>query len=148
MNRADQLEAGLLLLHVEGAIADVLRSHTEDVATALPRIEQKHECKSRAGSYWVVPFELLDLIVCPTVVAIAPGADSPHIAGWIVSAQADLDSVLHQDPQPHTQSVGGTRLLGPRCHQLDDVIAPQVGRALVAMILTESLDDPSIGALR
>jgi len=39
-------------------------------------------------------------------------------------------------------------LLCSRCHQLDDMITPQVCRSLVAMILTETFDDPAIGALR
>ena len=91
--------------------------------------------------------ELSNLVVRPTMMAVGPDADGPHLPGWIVGAKADVDGVLHHDSERHAQPVGGARLLGSRRHQLDDVLTPQVCRSLVAMLLAEPLDDPAIGAL-
>ena len=43
MYRNYQLGPGLLLLHVKGAIADVLRPHTNHIAPALPGVKKKSQ---------------------------------------------------------------------------------------------------------
>src|SRR5262249_45443397 len=124
VQRDDQLYTGLFLLDVDCAVADVLRPHADHIAPTLSGIEQKSKRQSRARSYWVVALELLDLVVCPAVVAFAPDADSPHVAGWIVDTQANFDRVLHHNSQRHSQRVGSGRSVGVGRHQLDDMIAP------------------------
>lgn len=122
--------------------------HTDHIASTLPGIEQEGQRQPGARAYCMVPLELSDLVIGPTMMARGSNAYGPHLPRRIVGAQSDVDRMLHQNAERHAQTVGGARLLCPCCHQLDDMITPQVCRSLVAMILTETFDDPAIGALR
>src|SRR5262249_11899699 len=84
MQRNHEIDTGLLLLHGDGAVANVLRPHADHIASTLPGIEQKRRRQSRAGSYGVTLLKLLDLVIGPTMVAVGPDADGPNIAGRIV----------------------------------------------------------------
>ena len=86
VHRDGEHGAGLLLLNVQGPTADVLRSHSTHVATPLACVEQQRERQPGAGTDGVIPLELRDLGVCPTVMPFTSGADRLHIAGWIVGA--------------------------------------------------------------
>jgi hypothetical protein len=43
VHRNGEFGAGLLLLDAKDTVADVLRSHTDHIATTLPAIEQERE---------------------------------------------------------------------------------------------------------
>src|SRR5262245_1276182 len=148
MHRNYQLGAGLFLFDVEDTVSDVLHAHTDHVAPPLPRAEQEGYGKSRASAYRVLPLELRDLVISPAMVACSPSSDCPDLAGGIVGTQADLNGMPHHNPQRHAQSVRGARLLGPRGHEPDDMLAPQVCNAPVAMFLAQSLDRAAVGSLR
>ena len=81
----------------------------------------------------MVPLELSDLVIGPAMMAVGSNAYGPHLPSRIVGAQSDVDRVLHHNAECHAQTVGGARLLGSRRHQPNDVLTPQVCRALVAM---------------
>src|SRR5262245_36876602 len=86
VHRDGEHSAGLLLLNVQGPTADVLRPHSTDVATPLAGVEQQRERKPGVGADGMIPLELRDLGVCPTVMPFTKGADRLHIAGWILGA--------------------------------------------------------------
>src|SRR5262249_33080757 len=96
-----KLGSRLLLLHVQNAVADVLRPHPDNVTTSLPAIEQKRERQSRPGSDGMVPLELRDLGIRPTVKTCGSDADGPYLARGIVGTQPDVARVLHHHPQRH-----------------------------------------------
>ena len=101
----------------------MLCAHTNNIASTLPGIEKRANA-SRAREPTMVPLELSDLVIRPTMMAVGSNAYGPHLPGWIVGAQSDVDRVLHHNAERHAQTVGGVRLLGPRCHQLDDMFTP------------------------
>ena len=51
MHRNDQLDAGLLLFDVDGAVADVLRPHMDYIPPPLTGVEQKGQRQPGAGAY-------------------------------------------------------------------------------------------------
>jgi hypothetical protein len=58
VQRNDQTHARLLLLDVEGVVADVLRPHAENIAASLPGIEEERQCQPGTGSCRMMPLEL------------------------------------------------------------------------------------------
>ena len=61
MKRDDELNAGLLLLHIDGAAADVLRSHADHVSAPLAGEKQEGQRQPRARSDRVTLLEPSDL---------------------------------------------------------------------------------------
>src|SRR5262245_52429302 len=98
MYRDGELGPGLFLLDRENAIADVLRSHPNDVTTALPGIEQERQRQTRARSYGIMLLELTDLIIRPAMMTRRLDPDGPYIARRVVGADPDGDRVLHHLP--------------------------------------------------
>jgi len=86
VHRDGEHSASLLLLNVQGSIADVLRPHSTHVAATLAGVEQQRERQPGAGTNGMMSLELRDLGVCPTVMPFTPGADRLHIAGRIIGA--------------------------------------------------------------
>ena len=84
MHRNEQFGAGLLLFDVESSAADVLRPHTDHVASTLPGIEQKGQRQPGARAYGMAALELGNFVVRPTMVAPGPDAYGPYLAGRIV----------------------------------------------------------------
>src|SRR6266480_5113011 len=86
VHRNEQFGAGLLLFDVQGALADVLWPHADHIAAPLPSVEQQGHRQPCSGSYWMMPLELRDLVIGPTVEAVGLDAYGPHVARWIVGA--------------------------------------------------------------
>jgi hypothetical protein len=112
MHRDYEFDPGLLLFDVKGTITNVLRPHSDYIAPPLASVEQKGQRQSRTRAYRIMPLKLDDLVIRPAMVALAPYAYGPHLAGWIVTAQSNLNGVPHHDPQRYTQRVGSIRLFG------------------------------------
>src|SRR5262249_30527109 len=99
--------------------------------------------------------KLGDFGICPAMEALRLYPDRAHIAGRIISAQADLDSMLHHRAHGLAQSICAVWLLGARGHQFDDVLALERCSSLVTVLvtflvrlLTEPIDDVAVDRLR
>ena len=113
MHRDGEHSAGLLLLDVNRTIADVLGAHSTYVATPLAGIEQQRERQPGAGTDAMIPLELRDLTVCPTVMPFTSGTDRLHIAAFLqqfarhIQRQiGGIDYALHE-PQIRWQQLLG-----------------------------------------
>ena len=75
INRKQKLNAGLLLLDVQGwpvmRLADVLPPHADHVGAPLRGMEQEREREARLGADRVMRLELRDLVVGPSVESVA-----------------------------------------------------------------------------
>jgi len=86
MQRDHEFDACLLLLHANGAVANMLRPHAEHVAASLSGVKQEGKRQSRAGTPRMILLELRDLAFGPGMVAPRFDADRPHFAGRIIGA--------------------------------------------------------------
>jgi hypothetical protein len=134
MHRDDERRSSLLLRDMQGAGADVLRSHSNDVAAPLAGVEQQCEREAGAGRHGMMMLESRDLFVTPTVMARGLAANCLYGMGRVVRAKADVDRMPHDGTQHAAKFVGGSGLVGNASHELDDVIAPQIRCALVTML--------------
>lgn len=65
MERDFEGGAGLLLPDRDSPVADMLAAHANNIATALPGVEQQTEGEPRAGSDRVPRFELRNIVFGP-----------------------------------------------------------------------------------
>lgn len=87
-----QLGTRLELPHADHAVAHTLASDYNDVGAALPGVEQQCQGEPRASTDRVPVFELRDLLIGPTVIAVRFHADRFHVTGRIVGPHTDLDT--------------------------------------------------------
>src|SRR5215471_10238645 len=96
VHRDGELGAGLALLQVQNAVADMLAAHADDIAAALAGIERECESESRLAADRMVKLKLRDLLFGPGVKAAALPALEFHADARVGLDLTFLDAPVHQ----------------------------------------------------
>src|SRR5262245_44835016 len=94
-----QLGAGLLLLHHERAVADVLAAHAYHVGAPLRGIEQQREREARLRADGMIRLELRDLVFRPRVESVALDRALLDVCGRVRAQVAALERKLAERAQ-------------------------------------------------
>src|SRR5215471_7545988 len=85
VHRDRENDTGLLVLKVNGAVADMLPAETDDIGPALRGVEQQCEREPGSRSDWVYGFKFGDFVFgpCPIARRLCPRHLDP--LRWIVT---------------------------------------------------------------
>src|SRR5262249_14414748 len=109
MYRNCQRDTGLLLLHREHAIFNMLAAHANHIAATLRGIEQQREREPWLRTDWMMRLELLDLVFRPCVESVALDRRELDVCGRIGSQMPALDCELTERAQCYEPRAGGGR---------------------------------------
>src|SRR5262249_18671589 len=141
--------AGLLLAHGDALALHVLPAHANDVAAPLAGVERKRQCEPRLAAERMTRLELRDLILAPSVVALAVAATIALDAqGRIAGDHADLDRVIEDHAQDFQQVVRRFGRVRLGADDAADVSALQVLKRPMAMLGAEAFEHVSAHSLR
>src|SRR6516225_41700 len=103
--------AGLLLLHREHAVLDVLAAHADYVAAPLRGVEQERERESRLAADGMMRLELRDLVFGPRVESVALDRALLDVCRRVRAQVAALHSKLAERAQRDEPATRGVRRL-------------------------------------
>src|SRR5262245_65143270 len=107
MHRDRQRDAGLLLLHREHAVANVLPSHADHIGAPLSGVEQQREREPRLAADRMMRLELRDLVLGDRVESVALDRALLDVCGRVAAQVAALERKLTERAQRYEPATRG-----------------------------------------
>src|SRR5262245_6048506 len=146
MHRDRQCRSGLLLFHMQHAVANVLAAHLDDIAAALRREEQQRESEPRLAADRMRGLKGGDFCFGPGMVTVSLWVRQLDVPRWICRDEFLRHAELHQVAN------GFQPITGRKWRQLFEYLFDKLRRhgrdRLIAGYLTQALENGAPRILR